>query len=151
MTEASSALPRWTRPDSVYQKIGREHNRHHHEDVRRASAVAQWTLIVGTWPSSFVIVRQCRDQGGAVHPSTLERSIDFALAPKATNTIVRRLGAFTAFVDYAVSEGQSPFPMSENSVFRYLDHMHTSNAAPSKASSFLQCLNWMGSAPGYHP
>ena len=78
-----------------------------------------------------------------MHPATLERSVDFALAPKATNTIVRRLGAFTAFVDYAVSDGQSPFPMSENSVFRYLDHMHTSNAAPSKASSFLQCLNWM--------
>ena len=81
-----------------------------------------------------------------MHPSTLERSVDFALAPKATNTIVRRLGAFTAFVDYAVSDGQSPFPMSENSVFRYLDHMHTSNAAPSKASSFLQAacfsLSW---------
>ena len=47
-----------------------------------------------------------------MHPSPLERSVDFALAPKATNTIVRRLGAFTAFVDYAVSNGQSPFPMS---------------------------------------
>ena len=78
-----------------------------------------------------------------MRPETLERSVTYALAPKATNTIVRRLGAFTAFVDHAVSLGFSPFPITEDRVFSYFDMLHRTDAVAGKASSFLQCLNWM--------
>ena len=138
---AEPGLARWARPGSVYQKVGRAQTTQ--EDMRRRTAISQWTLIAGTWPEFFVIVSQCRDSSGAVHPPTLETSIQYAVAPKATNTIVRRLGSFTDFVEYAVSRSFAPFPVTEDRVFAYFDMLHTTNAAAGKASSFLQCLNWM--------
>jgi hypothetical protein len=75
-------------------------------------------------------------------PLLANRSFAAAFFGKPSSTLVRRAGSLRLYIRWAHATGRPPFPLSEDTVFRYFDDLNMEGAPPTRAASFKESLNF---------
>eukprot|EP00972_Heterocapsa_arctica_P029279 4306877-Heterocapsa_arctica.AAC.1 len=70
------------------------------------------------------------------------RSFAAAFFGKPSSTLIRRAGSLRLYIRWAHATGRTPFPLMEDTVFRYLDDLNLEGAPPTRAASFKEALNF---------
>ena len=106
-------------------------------------ALRAWRGLLGEMREASGLYRQIVN---CTNDQLANRSFHFAFYGKPASTLMRRACSLRLFVRWAHAAGRSPFPLTEDTVFRYLDDLNLEGAPPTRADSFKQALNF---AKGY--
>ena len=106
----------------------------------RDSTVQVWrTIVERTRPTSSKLASQlhgCHDPGSALI------IVQNTFRGKATATLMKRGCSVTACLRWSDLEGVEPFPFKETLVYRYVEQLRSDGAPATKASSFLEAVQF---------
>lgn len=90
--------------------------------------------------------------GMLVAESEVMRSFLDCFSGKATGTLVKRAADFNRFALWQISSNHArPLNPSEQDLYRYLNHLRDSGAAPTTGASFIKAWNFMRHTVGVKP
>eukprot|EP00972_Heterocapsa_arctica_P008153 1191751-Heterocapsa_arctica.AAC.1 len=73
-------------------------------------------------------------------PTAAGRSHAHALENKSTGTLTKRAAAIVQFTGWAAEQGFTPFPVTEEVAYAYVDNLGTTRAPATRAVAFKEAL-----------
>jgi hypothetical protein len=139
--------PRKRPPQAVGDAASKIAKKRHITDVRiqqfddevLEDALRTWRGVLAEMGDASVL---CRQVLACENTSLANRSFAAAFFGKPATTLVRRAGSLRLYIRWAHATGRSPFPLSEDTIFRYFDDLNLEGAPPTRASSFKESLNF---------
>lgn len=115
------------------------------DDELRNRALKTWRRIVELELQDTGVGRQLLDLCQGLHSeAVISNTLHDTFRSKSTATLVKRSGSFLGFLKFANDCGhRSILKFEEPFVYRYVCHLRERREAATKASSFLECVNFM--------
>ena len=112
------------------------------EDELRTKALNQFKLLLLMDLKATELGVSMMDAVGSLDTATDVLSVlRDALSNKATGTLIKRAGSMWRFAQWIVSRHQgSCFGQPEQVIYKYMQHLKDTGAAPTSASHFLEAL-----------
>ena len=112
------------------------------EDELRTKALNQFKLLLLMDLKATGLGVSMMDAVGSLDTATDVLSVlRDALASKATGTLIKRAGSMWRFAQWIVNRHQgSCFGQPEQVIYKYMQHLKETGAAPTSASHFLEAL-----------
>jgi hypothetical protein len=130
-TDAASTVARKRRIDDITIQDP--------NDAKLDDALRTWRGLVGEMGDSCVLYRQlvaCETDQLA------NRTFAAVFHGKPAGTLMKRASSMRMYVRWARAARLSPFPLTEEIVFRYVDDLGLEGAPPTRARSFTEALNF---------
>ena len=105
---------------------------------KRAFAIDSWSRLIWRYPFASAVGQQASgDSAGAT-------TIADAFATKQTSTLLARYYSITQFENWAVTfqDGAQPWPFDEGMAYEYTSHLARVKAPASRATRFVQAVNF---------
>ena len=113
------------------------------EKDKRASMVSNWSSLVCINLDAFGLGDTLITSDEAIDHGSVERSLEACFARKATSTLSKRFYSMNRYVNFCCRNGLQFFPVREQVVFTYLQHLkHDDKASPSVGRSLLEAIRF---------
>ena len=110
------------------------------EEQRLTKALSRWRWIVeSTDPKDCRVHAQLLD---TQDPEGARELLDNVFSSKATGTMEKRAGSIISFLRWSATANVPlpAIPFREEVVYRYVEHLRESGAAPTRSSSFMEAI-----------
>ena len=107
----------------------------------RKAAVAKWEALLVAHGEHFESSRGVKADAAAGLKADLAQTLTDGFSGKASATLHARVGPVMRYVKFAKAAGLSPFPLTENVLYVFMDQ-YCRTAAATFGRSFLESLNF---------
>ena len=111
-------------------------------DQVRQDAINKWLVVIRANAVCFELAMG--KDASQMEPEELRLSLEAAVGVKSPLTLRKRVGSVFQYMEWSEAQvGRPAFPLTEQQIWSYFNELKVINAAASRASSFLEAVNFM--------